>query len=130
MSEEDEERERFIDLSRGVKQDAFGQFWRYSSFGSGNIPGWHPAMLGRRRGKPQDFMQDLISGVIFLSILLGIPAVALFTPRGFKLVGTVAYVSVLIVWVVSASAVAQKRARSAEPHAFPHPGPKGRHRHR
>ena len=126
MSDEDEEREEFFRSASGVRQDMFGQFWRYTTYGAG--PGWHPAMLGRRKGVPRNFTQDLISGVLFMSVLLGIPAVALFTPRSYKLVGVVAYVVVLVVWIVAATKVAHTNAKR-DP-SFPHPGPKGRHVHK
>jgi hypothetical protein len=131
VSHDEEERERFFELASGVKQDAFGQFWRYSSYASGSIPGWHPAMLGRRRGTPPSLRQDLISGAIFLAIVFGIPAVAIFTPSGYKLVAGISYATSVTMWVLLALAVARVRSRRAKihPHKFPHPGPKGHHQH-
>ncbi|MCA1831634.1 MAG: hypothetical protein ABR548_02215 [Actinomycetota bacterium] len=128
MSDEEDEREEYFRFASGVRQDSLGQFWRYTTYGAG--PGWHPAMLGRRRGEPRSFTQDLINAVLFISILLGIPAVALFTPRSYKLVGVVAYVTVLVAWIGAATKVAHDRGKRAAQRTFPHPGPKGHHVHK
>jgi hypothetical protein len=129
MSHEDEEkREAFIAASQGVKMDALGQFWRYSSYASGSIPGWHPAMIGRWR-RSHTTGQDVVNAVLFMLILFGTPGIALFTHGVLRLPLTLGYLAVVVAWIVVAHTVAVRRSRPAMPHPFPHPGEKGHHVH-
>ena len=126
--EEEEDREAFIAASSGVKVDAFGQVWRFSSYASGAVPGWHPAMIGRWR-RTHTTGQDVLNGVLFTLILFGTLGIAIFTPGVWKLPATLGYLALLVMWIVVAHRVAMERSRAAEPHHFPHPGEKGHHVH-
>ena len=127
--EEEEEREEFIARSKGVSVDALGQVWRFSNYASGSIPSWHPVMIGRRRGKVRTTGQDVLNAVLFMIIVFGTLAVALFAPGSYKLPATLGYVAVAGGWIILAHTVALRRSRQVLPHRFPHQGEKHHHVH-
>jgi hypothetical protein len=99
--------------------------------------GWHPAMIPGRSGRPSPppTLWDWIRPVVFLAVVLGVPALAIFmaadTPNWSTKLVVVFGVAGGIVWLVFVSAHLHiRRTYGKSPRQFPHPGPKGRHVHR
>jgi hypothetical protein len=97
---------------------------------------WHPAMLKGRSGhQPRPSRWDPLKPVLFLAVVLGIPALAIFLGSGrvnwsAKLIVVFAVVGGGL-WLAIAAAHARVwRAHTNAPKPFPHPGPKGGHRQR
>jgi hypothetical protein len=130
---EDFERERqeYFDKISGVGE------WQGQSFGWSRWAwdiAWHPAML--RRGGPRrpPSRWEPFKPLIFLAVVAGIPALAIYLSGegslGMKIAIVGGVLAALVIAAFAAARVAMNRARSAAPKPFPHPGPKGHHRHR
>jgi hypothetical protein len=128
----DRERQEYFDNISGVGEWQ-GQKFRWSRW-AWDIA-YHPAMLGRGRGAARRSPWDPLKPFLFLGVVIGIPALIVFLSAGGMSLGTkliivlgaAAGIFVLVGLTVGASARRMQRNASKP---FPHPGPKGRHRHR
>lgn len=131
MTKEDEEREWFIGLSGGVNRDGAGQYWRYSSYGSGEFPGLHPAMLRPGQdARPRTFTRDAVVAASVVGIVVTLAALAALTGEAFLTVwGWIgsAGIGVLVVAAVVRMRVRGGRLRSR---VSSDPSGKSPHRHR
>src|SRR2546426_9193155 len=135
MGGEDFERER---------QDYFARIsgvgeWQGMRFGWSRWAwdiAWHPAMLKGRSGhQPRPSRWDPLKPVLFLLVVLGIPALAIFLAAGSinpgtKLIVIFALAGGLVWLAIAAAHAGVWRAHVQAAKKFPHPGAKGRHRHR
>ena len=131
---EDFERERqdYFDRISGVGE------WQGQRFGWSRWAwdvAWHPAMLKGRSDRPaKGSPWDPLKPVLFLTVVLGVPALIVFLTAsgmslGAKLIIVLGAAAGIVVVAVLAAQSAMRRARTA-PKAFPHPGPKGHHAHK
>ena len=131
---EDFERERqeYFDNISGVGEWQ-GQKFRTSRW-AWDIA-YHPAMLGRGRGKMRRSGWDPIKPFLFLAVVIGIPALIVFLSAGGMSVGAQLAIvfgasAGLFILVGVAVTLSARRMQARAPKPFPHPGPKGKHRHR
>jgi hypothetical protein len=129
---EDFERERqeYFDKISGVGE------WQGQRFGWSRWAwdiAWHPAMLRRGGPKSAPSRWEPFKPLLFMAVVIGIPAVAVYFAGGGSVGSKIAIVAGtlagLVVAAFIAARVAMNRAHAAAPKPFPHPGPKGRHRH-
>jgi hypothetical protein len=127
------ERQDYFDRISGVGE------WQGMRFGWSRWAwdvAWHPAMLKGRSGhQPRRSRWDPLKPLLFLVVVFGIPALAILLAPGSISSGTKLMIVFAVVggglWIAIVAAHARVwRAHTNAPKPFPHPGPKGRHRHR
>jgi hypothetical protein len=125
------ERQEYFDNISGVGEWQ-GQKFRWSRW-AWDIA-YHPAMLRRGRGTVRRSAWEPLKPMIFLGIVIGIPALIVFLSAGGMTLGSKLIIvfgsaaGIFVLAGLSLRATAQRMHRAAKP--FPHPGPKGKHRHR